>query len=189
MATGTSKVRCAVWGIIAASAALLIVAHSNAWAQRKAQKFEIKSASFEHESTIPKQHTCDGANLSPALTWTEPPAGTRTYALIMDDPDAPMGTFVHWVVYNLPATARQLPEGVRAGTPLPAGSSQGVNDFPLPAYGGPCPPPGKPHRYYFKLYALDAELNLPPGARKKDVEKAMKGHVLAEAQLMGRYGR
>ena len=191
MASGVFQTRWGMWGIVWASAAFLFAQHPSAWAQRKASatKLEFKSAAFQHESSIPKRYTCDGENLSPALSWTDPPAGAQTYALIMDDPDAPAGTFVHWVVYNLPATAHLLPEGVRGNDTLPSGALQGVNDFPQPGYGGPCPPPGKPHRYYFKLYALDTKLDLSPGAQKKDVEQAMKGHVLAEGLLMGRYRR
>ena len=172
---------------IAWVSALLLQAHSDLRAQQKA-KFEIKSAAFQNNSSIPSRHTCDGANLSPALSWTDPPGGTQSYAFIMDDPDAPGGTFVHWVVYNLPASARQLPEGVPRNDDV-QGGLQGVNDFPQTGYGGPCPPPGKPHRYFFKLYALDTKPDLPAGARKKDVEQAMKGHVLAESQWMGRYKR
>jgi hypothetical protein len=177
-----------VTGIVWISATLLPV-QADLWAQGKATKFEIKSQAFQNNGSIPSRHACDGANLSPALSWTDPPAGTKSYALIMDDPDAPMGTFVHWVLYNLPASARQLPEGVPRTYDLEGGGAQGVNDFPQTGYGGPCPPPGKPHRYFFKLYALDTTLDLPSGARKRDVEQAMKGHVLAESQWMGRYRR
>jgi Raf kinase inhibitor-like YbhB/YbcL family protein len=176
----------ALAGIVWMSTTLFSV-RSDLWAQQKA-KFEIKSAAFQNNSSIPSRHTCDGANLSPALSWTDPPQGTQSYALIMDDPDAPRGTFVHWVLYNLPASARQLPEGVPKDDDV-QGGLQGVNDFPQTGYGGPCPPPGKPHRYFFELYALDTKLDLPAGAQKKDVEQAMKGHVLAEAQWMGRYKR
>ena len=106
----------------------------------------------------------------------------------MDDPDAPGGAWVHWVVYDLPASARQLPEGVPQADDLPGGGRQGVNDFGKPGYGGPCPPPGKPHRYFFKLYALDKRLDLGAAATKRAVEQAMKGHILAQAELVGRYG-
>lgn len=177
----------ALMGTVWLSATLLL-AHSGLQAQQKG-KFEIRTAAFQNNGSIPSRYTCDGQNLSPGLSWTDPPAGTGSYALIVDDPDAPMGLFVHWVVYNLPATARQLPEGVPGNDDVQGGGLQGVNDFPQPGYGGPCPPPGKPHRYFFKLYALDTKLNLQAGARKKDLEQAMKGHVLAEAQWMGRYKR
>jgi len=151
--------------------------------------FTIKSASFVHEGDIPKKHTCDGADVSPPLSWSDPPAGTRSFCLITDDPDAPAGTWVHWVMYNIPGTAREFPENVPKQTELKDGSRQGRNDFQRTGYGGPCPPRGGPHRYYFKLYALDASLSLPSAATKADLEKAMKGHILAQAELMGRYKR
>jgi Raf kinase inhibitor-like YbhB/YbcL family protein len=142
-----------------------------------------------NEGDIPKKHTCDGPDVSPALQWTDPPAGTRTFGLVMDDPDAPGGTWVHWVLFNIPGQLRALPEGVPKDPVLKDGTRQGQNDFRRPGYGGPCPPRGPAHRYYFRLYALDSGLDLPAGAKKADLEKAMKGHVLAEAQLMGRYKR
>ncbi len=149
----------------------------------------LTSPAFNHEGDIPNKHTCEGADVSPALSWSAPPAGTRTFSLIMDDPDAPAGTWVHWVLFDLPAQTRALPEGVPKTNELEDGSRQGRNDFSRPGYGGPCPPRGAAHRYFFKLYALDAVLSLSPGASKADLEKAMKGHILAEAQLMGRYKR
>jgi Raf kinase inhibitor-like YbhB/YbcL family protein len=177
--------------LVAASMALLATLPSAASAQSKApvSKLELTSSAFTNSGTIPRQHTCDGGDRSPALSWNDSPQGTRSFALIMDDPDAPMGTFVHWVVYNLPASARQLPEGVPSDEALSGGGLQGVNDFPRTGYGGPCPPPGRPHRYFFKLYALETTLSLKAGAPKKDVEELMKGHILAEGTLMGRYGR
>lgn len=150
---------------------------------------ELKSTAFKPGGEIPKKFTCDGPDASPALTWNEPPAGTQSFTLIMDDPDAPGGTWVHWVVYDLPPGTRELPEGVPKVGEIQGGGQQGRNDFPKIGYGGPCPPPGKPHRYFFKLYALDAKLNLKAGATKRDVEQAMKGHILTQAELMGRYGR
>ncbi len=123
------------------------------------------------------------------LRWADPPQGTKTFALICDDPDAPRGTWVHWVLFNLPADRRELPEGVPAQETLDGGARQGKNDFGNLGYGGPAPPRGKPHRYFFKLYALDTALDLPAGATKDQVVAAMQGHVLAEGQLMGRYGR
>src|SRR5262249_28921614 len=136
---------------------------------------------------IPKQYSYEDKNLSPALHWSDPPAGTRSIALICDDPDAPRKEpWVHWVVLNLPPDTRDLPEGA-SGKNLPSGGKEGKNDYKEPGYGGPNPPSGKPHRYHFKVYALDTTLNLDAGATKADVEKAMKGHVLAEGQLMGTY--
>jgi len=150
---------------------------------------ELKTTAFQPGGEIPVKHTCEGSDVSPALTWTDPPAGTKTFALIADDPDAPMGTWVHWVLYDLPGTARQLPEGLPKVEEIQGGGRHGRNDFPNIGYGGPCPPPGKAHRYFFKLYALDTKLGLSPGATKQEVEQAMKGHILARAELMGRYHR
>lgn len=147
------------------------------------------SGAFVHEGTIPTRCTADGPDLSPALSWGEPPPGTRSLALICDDPDAPGGTWVHWVLFNLPAGTRTLPEGVAGKDQGPAGSLQGINDFGKIGYGGPSPPKGPAHRYYFKLYALDTTLPLKAAATKAEVEKAMKGHILAQGMLMGRYGR
>jgi Raf kinase inhibitor-like YbhB/YbcL family protein len=155
----------------------------------KTMALELKSTAFAAGGAIAKKFTCDGPDVSPALTWTEPPSGTKSFSLIMDDPDAPVGTWVHWVLYDLPATARELVENVPKSEELPSGARQGRNDFRKIGYGGPCPPPGPAHRYFFKLYALDSKLNLKAGGTKADVEKAMKGHVLAQAELVGRYGR
>jgi Raf kinase inhibitor-like YbhB/YbcL family protein len=151
--------------------------------------WELKSSAFSAGADIPKKHTCDGADVSPALSWGEPPEKTDSYALIGDDPDAPAGTWVHWVLYNLPGTARELPENVAKQETLESGALQGKNDFRRIGYGGPCPPAGPAHRYYFRLYALDASLNLKAGATKAEVEKAIKGHVVGQAELMGRYKR
>lgn len=144
---------------------------------------QITSAAFSEGGMIPKRHTCDGENISPPLQWSGVPAQAKSLALIMDDPDAPVGTWVHWVVFDLSPQASGLAEGV-SGVGV-----QGVNSFRKLGYGGPCPPRGAPHRYYFKLYALDLLLALPQGTSKAEVEKAMQGHVLAEGQLMGKYGR
>ncbi len=148
---------------------------------------DMKSAAFQNGGDIPRKHTCDGGDVSPALSWTGAPARTRAFALIVDDPDAPGGTWVHWVLYDLPANAKNLAEG-SGGESQPTGAKQGVNDFRKTGYGGPCPPGGT-HRYYFKLYALDAPTELKPGATKQQVLAATKGHVLAESELVGRYGR
>jgi Raf kinase inhibitor-like YbhB/YbcL family protein len=152
-------------------------------------KFELSSASFSAGGNVPKRFTCDGRDDSPELHWGEPPAGTKSFALIADDPDAPVGTWVHWVLFNLPPDARALPEAVPKTASLPDKARQGRNDFGKTGYGGPCPPPGKPHRYFFKLYALDAMLSLEAGATKADTAKAMNGHILAQAELIGKYGR
>ena len=145
---------------------------------------QLSSSAFKEGDTIPKQHTGDGKDTSPPLAWTGAPQGTKSFAVICDDPDAPRGTWVHWVLFNLPADTRELKEGAE-----PKGATQGKNDFGNFGYGGPAPPKGNPHRYFFKLYALDTMLDLPAGATKAQLVAAMKGHVLAEGQLMGKYQR
>ncbi|HEV2492928.1 MAG TPA: YbhB/YbcL family Raf kinase inhibitor-like protein [Terriglobia bacterium] len=149
----------------------------------------LRTSAFKPGGDIPAKFTCAGPNISPALDWGEPPSGTQSFTLIMDDPDAPSGTWVHWVVYDLPASTRRLPEGVKKGDALKSGGQQGVNDFGDAGYGGPCPPPGKPHRYFFKLYAVDKPLGLAAGVRKPQVESTLKGHILAQSELMGRFRR
>lgn len=151
--------------------------------------FKLTLSAFQEDAIIPKKHTCDGQDISPPLTWTNPPAGTQSLALILDDPDAPGGTWVHWVLFDLPGDARGLPENVPKTSELANGARQGRNDFPSVGYGGACPPPGPVHHYHFKLYALDGKLGLKAGANKAEIEKAMKGHILGEAYLVGRYGR
>jgi len=150
---------------------------------------KITSQAFAHQAQIPQPYTCDGADISPPLAWTEPPGGTKSLALIADDPDAPVGTWVHWVLYNIPAQTRTLPENVPKTETLADGAKQGLNDFRRIGYGGPCPPPGPAHRYFFKLYALDISLDLPPKATKAQLERAMVGHILEQAELLGRYQR
>jgi Raf kinase inhibitor-like YbhB/YbcL family protein len=149
---------------------------------------KLESTAFTDKGLIPSKYTCDGEDISPPLSWSEPPSGTKSLALIVDDPDAPGKTFVHWVLYDIPATARALPDNVAAEGNLPSGSLQGKNDFGKLGYGGPCPPGGT-HRYFFKLYALDTKLGLESGATKAQVLVSMDGHILAEAELMGRYQR
>jgi hypothetical protein len=150
---------------------------------------ELTCDAFQEGDTIPKKYTGDGQNVSPLLQWQNATAGTRSFALLCEDPDAPRGTFTHWVLFNLPAECRELSEGIPNEPNLPDGSRQGKNDFDGIGYGGPAPPRGKPHRYVFKIHALDQELNVPGGASKNEVLAAMKGHVLAEDQWMGTYGR
>jgi Raf kinase inhibitor-like YbhB/YbcL family protein len=152
--------------------------------------FSLRSPSFEPQGEIPAKQTCEGGDASPALTWSDAPAGTKSFALIVDDPDAPdprapKTTWVHWVVYDIPAAANALPEGATAAA-LPAGTREGINDFKHAGYGGPCPPIGR-HRYFHKLYALDVVLGDLRTPTKAALEKAMAGHVLAEAQLVGTY--
>lgn len=148
---------------------------------------KITSAAFKEGETIPRKYTCEGEDISPPLSWTAGPKGTRSFALIADDPDAPTPKpWVHWVIYDLPPTVQNLPEGIPRLEKLANGEKQGLTDFKRIGYGGPCPPSGV-HRYYFKLYALDTVLLLKPGATKYELLKAMEGHILAEAQLMGKY--
>ena len=149
---------------------------------------QITSPAFAEGSMIPVKYTCDGQDISPPLAWKDAPSGTKSFALISDDPDAPVGTWVHWVAYNIPPNMNSLGENVKPEKEFKDGMRQGNNDWPKIGYGGPCPPGGT-HRYYFKLYALDAMLALKPGATKAQVLQAMEGHVLAEAQLMAKYKR
>lgn len=150
---------------------------------------QLTSSAFQEGTTIPKKHTADGADVSPPLTWQGAPQTTKSFALICDDPDAPRGTWVHWVLFNLPADKNESPEGVPTTATLAGGARQGKNDFGKLGYGGPSPPKGKPHRYFFKIYALGAVFDLKEGASKAQLEKAMAGHILAQGQLMGTYGR
>ncbi len=148
----------------------------------------LKSSAFNNGEMIPGKYTCDGTNVSPSLEWASVPADTQSFALVCDDPDAPMGTWVHWVYYDIPAGVKHLPENVAPSEHPPSGGTHGVNDFRKTGYGGPCPPGGT-HRYYFKIYALDVMLNLPSGATKKEILTAMRGHILGQAKLMGKYKR
>jgi Raf kinase inhibitor-like YbhB/YbcL family protein len=150
---------------------------------------QVTSSAFREGETIPRKYTGDGEDQSPPLQWSGVPEAAKSLALISDDPDAPRGTWVHWVLFNLPADTRQLPEGLSPDKEVLGKALQGTTDFRKIGYGGPAPPPGKPHRYYFKVYALDMALNLKAGATKQDLIKAMEGHILAEGQLMGKYGR
>jgi Raf kinase inhibitor-like YbhB/YbcL family protein len=154
------------------------------------EKMSIKvtSAAFNDGEMIPGKYTCDGANVSPPFSWSNIPEKAKSLALICDDPDAPGKTWVHWVVYDLPATTNTLSENLPKDEKLSGGGKQGTTDFKMIGYGGPCPPSGT-HRYYFKLYALDAETALSPGATKDQLLKAMEGHIIAQGQLMGRYKR
>ena len=145
------------------------------------KKLSVMSPTFENNQLIPAKYTCDGDDVNPPLAIDGVPEGTKTLALIVDDPDAPMGTWDHWIVWNIPATASKIAENTVPGT-------EGMNDFRRRSYGGPCPPSGT-HRYFFKVYALDVKLDLSPTSRKRDVEKAMQGHVLAKGELVGLYRR
>ena len=151
--------------------------------------FILQSTAFSNGGEIPGRYACDGANLSPALNWDGVPAGTQSLALIADDPDAPAGTWTHWILWNIPAHATALHEGLPQAELLDNGARQGRNDFRRIGYGGPCPPPGKPHRYFFKLYALDLRLDVKAGAGRSELEAAMKQHILSQAEWMGIYRR
>ena len=149
----------------------------------------VTSSAFPAGGSIPAKYSCEGANVSPALEWSGTPATTKSLALLCEDPDAPAGTWTHWVLFNLPASTTALPEKMDTAATLSSGAKQGTNDFQKTGYGGPCPPPGKPHRYFFRLYALDIDLALKPGATRKDLLHAMEHHIVAEGQLMGTYQR
>jgi hypothetical protein len=151
--------------------------------ERKMSELSITSAAFSHKGMIPSKHTCDGADVNPPLSFDNIPEKSKSLALIVDDPDAPMGTWVHWVVWNIGSGTKEIPE-----KSVPEGALQGTNDFRKQSYGGPCPPSGT-HRYFFKLYALDASLALKAGVTKAQLEEAMKGHILAQAELVGLYRR
>lgn len=146
----------------------------------------LTSSAFAAGAEIPRRYSCDGQDISPPLQWSEPPAGTQSFALVMDDPDA--SGFRHWLIYNIPGTARSLPEAVARDSQLPDGSRQGTTSWGRVGYGGPCPPSGT-HRYAFRLYALDVVLDLPAGASLEQLNRAMQGHILAQAELIATYTR
>lgn len=185
---GKIQLRQAAWGV--AAGLLLVVAALPVCrgSIEKGEAMKLTSTSFQG-SQIPAQFTCKGVGISPQLAWSAPPAGTASFALIVTDPDAPGRTFVHWVLYDLSAAMRALPEGLPTQGQLADGSRQGRNDFGNIGYGGPCPPGHAPHHYVFTLYALDARLNLPLGATRAQVEAAMQGHILARGELVGLFQR
>lgn len=150
---------------------------------------KLNVAAFPQEGTIPKPFTADGVDHSPALSWSDAPATTKAFALIMDDPDAPVGLWTHWTMYDIPSSTTSLAENQAKSPALSDGSKQGKNTWGRVGYNGPSPPPGKPHRYFFKLYALSTPLNLNGGVTRQEVDVALKGKVLAEAVYMGKYGR
>jgi len=161
---------------------------------KKVMELKITSSAFTEGQPIPQKHTCQGSDVSPPLKWTGAPSNTKSFALIADDPDAPdpkapKMTWVHWVIYDLPASTVGLPEDTPKTASFPNGAKQGITDFKRVGYGGPCPPPGGAHRYFFKLYALDTVLDLKSGATKPELLQAMEGHILAQGQLMGTYQR
>jgi Raf kinase inhibitor-like YbhB/YbcL family protein len=151
--------------------------------------FSINSTAFSNGAGIPREYTCQGRNVSPQLVWEGLPAGTQSLVLVCDDPDAPAGTWVHWVIYNIPATVSSLKQGMPASARLAEGMAQGKNDFGSLGWGGPCPPPGRPHRYFFKLYALDKVLAAHPGLTKKQILSLIQPNILAKAEMYGIYQR
>jgi len=167
--------------IIATVAVFLLVSVTHAAA------FELTSPAFAANGPIPRTYSCNGPDRSPPLAWTNAPVGVKSYALVVEDPDAPNGTWVHWVLYRIPASTKHLPEGVPRRDTVAGTGTQGVNDFKKVGWGGPCPPPGPAHRYVFTLYALDTEPALPPGKTRADLETAIAGHVLGQAELAGRF--
>ena len=151
--------------------------------------FAIETPAFKSGEEIPKKFTCSGAGVSPPLRWVNPPHRVQCFALIVDDPDAPLGTFTHWLIWNIPAGSTDLSEGLPRKTALENGVQQGTNDFNRIGYGGPCPPAGKPHRYFFRLFALDAPLDVRPGATRSELDRAMAGRIIAQAEYMGTFRR
>jgi Raf kinase inhibitor-like YbhB/YbcL family protein len=154
-----------------------------------AATMQLTSTAFKNEETVPKKYTADGENISPPLSWSGAPEGTKSFAIICDDPDAPRGTWTHWLMYNLPPDTHELSAATPTTETSSNGARQGKNDFGKIGYGGPAPPKGKPHRYFFKVYAVDTMLELPAGVTREQLEKALDRHVLAHGQLMGKYGR
>ncbi|HEY2105038.1 MAG TPA: YbhB/YbcL family Raf kinase inhibitor-like protein [Candidatus Binataceae bacterium] len=165
--------------------ATVILVAANAWPQ---SKMEIRTDAFAPGASIPGKYTCSGENISPPLAISGVPQSAKALALIVDDPDAPSGTFTHWVVYNLPPRTNHLEAGVKPGPTMPGGGTQGRNDFGGAGYGGPCPPPGSTHHYRFRLFALNGEIT-PQSASGPEVEQAMRGHILASAEMVGTFGR
>jgi Raf kinase inhibitor-like YbhB/YbcL family protein len=163
---------------------------SNATSETAGGNMILKTKAFQSSETIPSKYTCDGADVSPDLTWEGAPQGTKGFALICDDPDAPSGTFTHWVLYGLAGGITQLPENIDKKEEVASPKcKQGMNDFGKLGYGGPCPPRGSKHRYFFKLYALDADIQVSSKPKKSDLETAMKGRILAQTELVGTYQR
>jgi len=180
--------------VIVATAVFFIVyptglEHVEATSTKSLARFVITSPAFESGETIPKKYTCDGIDVSPPLSWSGFPVGTKSFVLIVEDPDAPGGVFTHWIVYNISSEIASLPEDVEKVERLDNGILQGINNFGRIGYNGPCPPHGSKHRYYFRIYALDCDINLRPGATSDDILKAIEGHVIGEAELLAYYGR
>jgi Raf kinase inhibitor-like YbhB/YbcL family protein len=158
---------------------------------RGGARLAVGSPAFAAGAAIPRRHACDGEDLSPAISWSGAPASTREFAIVCEDPDAPGGTFVHWVIWGIPATVSSLPEGIAAGDHVVgvASALQGTNGFRVHGYRGPCPPPGNPHHYRFRVYALSDRIDLPAGSTVERLRSAMDGHVAAAGEVIGTYGR
>jgi len=167
---------------------ITFILSGNCNSQGHKMEFNIESSAFKEGEKIPSKYTCDGKNISPHLFWKNTPKETISFALINDDPDAPVGDWVHWIIYNIPATTHELKEGASSKKLLPKESIEGMTDFRKTGYGGPCPPSGI-HRYFFKLYALNTVLHLPAGVTKKKLLDAMQGHIISQATLIGKYSR
>jgi hypothetical protein len=176
------------WRVVMRELIFLIAILLSSYANN-AFALELKSPAFKDGEYIPDKYTADAEDVSPPLFWKDAPANTKSFVLICDDPDAPVGTWVHWVIFNIPGDATRLDEDIPKTPRLPDGTTQGINDFRKLGYGGPSPPPGRPHRYFFKLYALDTLLSLKPEATKKQVLKAMQGHIIDQATLISLYKR
>ncbi len=147
----------------------------------------LSTTAFRNNAAIPERFSCQGEDISPSLAWSSAPEETKSFALLLEDPDAPRGPYIHWVIYNIPAGEHGLAENIAKRDPLPNGTRQGINSAGQLGYSGPCPPPGKAHRYYFRLYALDTEINIPGEATRDKLESAMQGHILAEGEIMGTF--
>lgn len=171
------------------SITLISLLLSLAYTSRAQAQVILTSPAISQGAAIPADFTCAGTDRSPALAWSNPPQATKTFAIIVDDPDAPGGTFIHWVAYNIPARVNSLPEGLPQSAAIPGGGTNGINSFEHLGYNGPCPPPGKTHHYHFRLFALDSTLNPGDKADAAALESAMKGHILATAELVGTFER
>ncbi len=183
------RTACSVLWLAALAAMVVAQQPSQPKGGHFAMAFTLASPAFTSGAAIPKPYTCQGTDISPALTWSGHPTQTASFAIVMDDPDAPVGTWVHWIIWNIPESAHQLAESVAKRDRLDSGAIQGRNDFRKIGYNGPCPPPGNTHRYFFRLYALDVKLSLSPGAARNELDAAMQGHVLTHTEYMGTFRR
>ena len=186
---GRNHTRFVAASVIVAAFVFACIGLGRAFAQNTPAALKVASSSFTAGKSLPIEFTCEGGDYSPALSWSGVPAGAKTISLICEDPDAPGGTWTHWVLFNLPAATTSLAEKTPTSATLPGGARQGTNDFHRIGYSGPCPPPGKTHHYIFKVYALDFELDLKSGANRQELLHAISGHVIAQGQIIGTYER